>query len=317
MIKDSPDQLPPQNNEKFHDCSSSEILRTIFKNIEKLYEPQRMVTGISTGFSELDILTTGLQGGDLIIVAGRPGMGKTAFAQGIVQHATMHAEDSVSAVIFTQEMTKEQMMLRILSSESRVEFSRLGTVCLDESDWPKLTMAAASLSNEKLFIDDTPGISVSELCARARHLKSRDDLGLIVIDYLQLLNGDHAENRREEIFEIVRSLKSLAKELDIPVIVLSQLNRSLESRRDRRPIMADLREYENVEQYVDTILFLYRESVYCQACKNVDEICDKEHRTDDEIIVGKQRNGSIGTISATFITEFLRFEDKLTISERS
>lgn len=317
MTKDSSDQLAPHNNEESHDCSSIEILKTIFENIEKLYEPQRMVTGIPTGFSDLDILTTGLWGGDLIIVAGRPGMGKTAFAQSIVQHAAMHAEDSVSAVIFTQEMTKEQMMLRILSSESRVEFSRLRTVCLGDSDWPKLTMAAASLSNEKLFIDDTPGITVSELCAKARHLKAKYDLGLIVIDSLQLLNGDHAENRQQEISEIARSLKSLAKELDIPVIVLSQLNRSLESRRDRRPIMADLREYENVEQYVDIFLFLYRESVYCQACNNVDEICDKEHRTDAEIIIGKHRNGSIGTIFATFITEFLRFEDKLTISERS
>jgi replicative DNA helicase len=207
-------------------------------------------------------------------------------------------------------MSKEQLVQRMLCSVSRVDASRLRTGHLGDSDWPKLTNGAGLLSEAQIFIDDTPAISVLELRAKARRLKAEYNLGLVVVDYLQLMQGNNSESRQQEISEISRSLKALAKELNVPIIALSQLNRSLESRTDKRPVMADLRESGAIEQDADVIMFVYRETVYCDACKKRDGSCDKNHANDAEIIVGKQRNGPIGTVHLTFRGEFTRFENQ-------
>ncbi|PLX91802.1 MAG: replicative DNA helicase [Desulfuromonas sp.] len=290
--------------------STKEIMKDTFKAIEKLYERKELVTGVPSGFTELDTMTAGLQGGDLIIVAGRPSMGKTAFCVNVVEYAAMHAERRTSALIFSLEMGKEQLVQRMLCSVARVDASRLRTGHLGETDWPKLTNGAGLLSEAKIYIDDTPAISVLELRSKARRLKAEHDLGLIVVDYLQLMQGSNPESRQQEISEISRSLKALAKELNVPVIALSQLNRSLENRTDKRPIMADLRESGAIEQDADVIMFVYRESVYCEACRKRDGSCDKGHEQDAEIIIGKQRNGPIGTVHLTFRGQFTRFENQ-------
>lgn len=290
--------------------STREIMQDTFKAIEKLYERKELVTGVPTGFLDLDTMTAGLQAGDLVIVAGRPSMGKTAFCINMVEHATIHAERPAAALIFSLEMSKEQLVQRMLCSVSRVDASRLRTGHLGDSDWPKLTNGAGLLSEAQIFIDDTPAISVLELRAKARRLKAEYNLGLVVVDYLQLMQGHNAESRQQEISEISRSLKALAKELSLPVVALSQLNRSLESRTDKRPVMADLRESGAIEQDADVIMFVYRESVYCEACKRRDGSCEKNHERDAEIIIGKQRNGPIGTVHLTFRGEYTRFESQ-------
>ena len=290
--------------------STREILKDTFKAIEKLYDRKELVTGVPTGFTDLDLMTAGFQPSDLIIVAARPSMGKTAFALNLVESASVHAGKPASALVFSLEMSKEQLVQRLLCSVSKVDASRLRTGHLGESDWPKLTNGAGLLSEAQIFIDDTPGISILEVRAKARRLKAEKDLGIIVVDYLQLMTGRNSENRQQEISEISRSLKALAKELHVPVIALSQLNRSLENRTDKRPIMADLRESGAIEQDADVIMFVYRESVYCEACKKRDGSCDKGHEKDAEIIVGKQRNGPIGTVHLTFRGEFTRFENQ-------
>lgn len=286
------------------------ILKDTFKSIEKLYERKELVTGVPTGYHDLDKMTAGLQSSDLIIVAGRPSMGKTAFALNLVEYATTHADHPVPAVIFSLEMSKEQLVQRMLCSLAKVDAGRLRTGHLVESDWPKLTMAAGQLNEAELFIDDTPAISVLELRSKARRLKAEHGLGLIIVDYLQLMRGSSPENRQQEISEISRSLKALAKELALPVVALSQLNRSLESRTDKRPMMADLRESGAIEQDADVIMFVYRESVYCEDCKSRERTCEKGHEKDAEIIIGKQRNGPIGTVHLTFRGEFTRFENQ-------
>lgn len=295
--------------------STKEIMKDTFKAIEKLYERKEMVTGVPTGYTDLDTMTAGLQGGDFIVVAGRPSMGKTAFAVNVVEHAAMHSDKPISALIFSLEMGKEQLVQRMLCSVSRVDASRLRTGHLGESDWPKLTNGAGLLSEAKIYIDDTPAISVLEVRSKSRRLKAEHDLGLIVIDYLQLMQGNNPESRQQEISEISRSLKALAKELNVPVIALSQLNRSLESRTDKRPMMSDLRESGAIEQDADVIMFVYRESVYCEACRRRDGSCDKDHDKDAEIIIGKQRNGPIGTVHLTFRGQFTRFENQSNRSE--
>lgn len=287
-----------------------DILKDTFKTIEKLYDRKELVTGVPTGYLELDKMTAGLQAGDLVIIAGRPSMGKTAFALNVVEYATTHADTKAPAVVFSLEMSKEQLVQRMLCSISKVDAGRLRTGHLGESDWPKLTMGAGQMSEAPIFIDDTPAISVLELRSKARRLKAEHNLGLIVVDYLQLMRGSNAENRQQEISEISRSLKALAKELDLPVVALSQLNRSLESRTDKRPMMADLRESGAIEQDADVIMFVYRDAVYCDACKSRELSCDKGHDKDAEIIIGKQRNGPIGTVHLTFRGEFTRFENQ-------
>jgi len=290
--------------------STKEIMKDTFKAIEMLYERKELVTGVPTGYTDLDTMTAGLQPGDLVIVAGRPSMGKTAFCLNVVEYAAMHSNNPSAALVFSLEMGKEQLVQRMLCSVARVDASRLRTGHLGETDWPKLTNGAGLLSEAKIFIDDTPAISVLELRSKARRLKAEHDLGIIVIDYLQLMQGSNPESRQQEISEISRSLKALAKELNVPVIALSQLNRSLENRTDKRPIMADLRESGAIEQDADVIMFVYRESVYCEACRRRDGSCDKGHEQDAEIIIGKQRNGPIGTVHLTFRGQFTRFENQ-------
>jgi replicative DNA helicase len=290
--------------------ATRDILKDTFKTIEKLFERKELVTGVPSGFTDLDTMTAGLQPGDLVIIAARPSMGKTAFILNLVEYAAVHYQNKTPTIIFSLEMSKESLVQRMLCSISKVDASRLRTGHLGESDWPKLTNGAGLLSEAPIYIDDTPAISVLELRAKARRLKAEKNLGLIVVDYLQLMQGHNAENRQQEISEISRSLKALAKELSVPVVALSQLNRSLENRTDKRPVMADLRESGAIEQDADVIMFIYRETVYCDACKKRDGSCDKGHEKDAEIVIGKQRNGPIGTVHLTFRGEYTRFENQ-------
>ncbi len=278
------------------------ILKDTIKNIEMLYEKKEHVTGVPTGYIDLDEMTAGFQRGDLIIIAGRPSMGKTAFALNIAQYAAIHAEPEQPVAIFSLEMGKEQLVTRLLCSEARVDAGRLRTGHLNETDWPRLMHGASSLHKAKIFIDDTPAISVLEMRAKARRMRAEHRIGMIVVDYLQLMRGSgNPESRQQEISEISRSLKALAKELDVPVVALSQLNRGLESRTDKRPMMSDLRESGAIEQDADVIMFVYREEVYNK--ENVDL------KGKAEIIIGKQRNGPIGKVDLTFLGEYTRFEN--------
>jgi len=278
-----------------------DIIKSSFKTIEKLYEKRQLITGVPTGFDKLDELTSGLQPSDLIIVAGRPSMGKTALALNIAQHAAIH--DGVSSAIFSLEMAKEQLALRMLCSEAKVDAHRLRGGFLSESDWPKLTRAAGSLSEAPIFIDDTPGITVLEMRAKARRLKAENRLGLVIVDYLQLMRGrSESETREQEISDISRSLKSLAKELTVPVVALSQLNRRVEERGDRRPQLADLRESGAIEQDADVIIFIYRDEIY-----NRSE--DNPHKGRAEIIIGKQRNGPTDRFELAFLEKYTCFEN--------
>lgn len=287
--------------------SLKDILKTSFKTIEKLYEKKQIITGVPTGFSKLDELTSGLQPSDLIIVAGRPSMGKTTFALNIAQHAAIEA--GITAAIFSLEMAKEQLALRMLCSEAKIDAHRLRGGFLSESDWPKLTRAAGKLSEAPIFIDDTPAISVLEMRAKARRLKAEHNLGLIVVDYLQLMRGrTDSETREQEISDISRSLKALAKELNIPVIALSQLNRRVEERGDKRPQLADLRESGAIEQDADVIIFLYRDEVY-----NRSE--DNPNKGKAEIIIGKQRNGPTDKFELAFIDKYTCFENLSPLKE--
>jgi len=284
-----------------------EIIKDSFRTIERLFEKKSLITGVSTGFEELDRMTSGFQRSDLIIIAGRPSMGKTAFALNIAQHASI--EMDVPVAVFSLEMSKEQLAMRMLSSEARVDAQRLRKGFLGETDWPRLTTAAGALSEAKLFIDDTAAITVLEMKAKARRLKAERGLGLVVLDYLQLMRGrDQSPSREQEISEISRSLKALAKELSVPVVALSQLNRQVEARSDRRPQMADLRESGAIEQNADVILFIYRDEVY-----NRSE--DNPEKGIAEIIIGKQRNGPTGKIKLAFLKEFTRFENLAQIRE--
>jgi replicative DNA helicase len=282
-----------------------EMIKDSLKMVEKLYERKEMVTGVATGFKDLDKLTAGLQPSELIVVAGRPSMGKTAFCLNIAGYAALNA--GVGVALFSLEMAKEQLVLRMLCSEARVDNSKVRAGYLGERDFPQLANAAARLHEAPIYIDDTPAISVLELRAKARRLV-RDrgkKVGLVVVDYLQLMRGmGTAANREQEISEISRSLKALAKELRVPVIAISQLNRRVEDRGDKRPMMADLRESGAIEQDADVIAFIYRDEVYNQ--KSTD-------RGIAEIIVAKQRNGPIDTVRLAFFNEITRFED---LSER-
>jgi replicative DNA helicase len=274
------------------------------KTIERLFDKKQTVTGIPTGFTDLDKLTSGLQNSDLIIVAGRPSMGKTAFAMNIAQNAATMQEGAVPVGIFSMEMSKEQLVTRLLSSESDIEHTKLRTGMLSGTDWPKLAAAAGRLSDALMFIDDSPALSVLELRARSRRLKKEHGLGLLVVDYLQLMRGRAGADRREqEISEISRFLKALAKELNIPVIAISQLNRAPEQRseNDRRPRLADLRESGAIEQDADVIMFIYRDEVY-----NKDNDANKGVA---EIIIGKQRNGPIDTVKLVFIDKLTTFKN--------
>ena len=283
----------------FHPLKS--ILKSTFKDIERLYEKKQLITGVPSGFVDLDAKTSGFQPSDLIIIAGRPSMGKTAFALNVAQHAAQESQDPVA--LFSLEMSKEQLALRLLCSEARVDNHRLRTGNIAESDWGKLSMAAGKLADSQLWIDDTPGITMFEMRSKARRLKATNGLGMIIVDYLQLMAGpkNRSDSREQEISEISRSLKALAKELSVPVIALSQLNRKVEDRTDKRPHMADLRESGAIEQDADVILFIYRDEVYHPD--------SEEARGKAEVIIGKQRNGPTGDVQLAFINEYTRFEN--------
>ena len=276
-----------------------DMMKDSIKMVEKLFERKTMITGVPTGFRDLDSKTAGFQPSDLIIIAARPGMGKTAFSLNIASHA---AFAGYGIAIFSLEMAKEQLALRLLCAEARVDNSKVRTGYLSDRDFPKLATAAGKLHDALIFIDDTPAISVLELRAKARRL-ARDrekKLGLIIIDYLQLMRGGgSAQNREQEISEISRSLKALAKELAVPVVAISQLNRRVEERNDKTPQLSDLRESGAIEQDADVIAFIYREAAY-------------NPKSDDNtatITIAKQRNGPIGDLNLTFLKEFTRFED--------
>ncbi|WP_218918233.1 replicative DNA helicase [Desulfobulbus propionicus] len=277
------------------------IVPRAFERITRLFDKQEHITGVATGYDELDRMTAGLQPAELIILAARPSMGKTALAMNIVQHAALIGK--VAVAVFSLEMSMESLALRMLCSVGRIDSQRIRTGKLHDNDWPKLTRATGMLADAPIYIDDTPGLTVLEMRAKARRLKSEHDLGLIVVDYLQLMQGkSNSENRAQEISEISRSLKAMAKELDVPVLALSQLNRSLENRTDKRPQLADLRESGAIEQDADVIMFIYRDEVYNRAE-------DNPNRGLAEIIVGKQRNGPTGMIKLTFLGEYTTFEN--------
>jgi replicative DNA helicase len=290
--------------------SMKNIVGHSFAIVERLYERKEMVTGLPTGFVDLDERTSGLQPSDLIIVAGRPSMGKTAFCLNIAAHAAIEKRKSVA--IFSLEMSKEQLVLRLLGSESRVDAHKLRTGHLSERDWPALSNAAGRLADAPIFIDDTAAISVLETRAKARRLKADHGLDLVIVDYLQLMRGRGDEGSREqEISNISRSLKALAKELQVPVVALSQLNRAVETRpgKEKRPMLADLRESGAIEQDADVILFIYRDEVYnkCECAFDGECICGR--RGIAEVIIGKQRNGPIGKVDLTFVNRYTRFEN--------
>lgn len=283
----------------FHDINK--VLSAAVNRINFLFESGSSITGQSTGFDELDEKTSGFQNSDLIIIAGRPSMGKTSFAMNIAEHAAMTGEHPVA--VFSMEMPAEQLAMRLISSLGRVELQNLRTGKLSEQDWPRITSAITLLNQKRsVYIDDTPALTPTDLRARCRRLKREHGLGMIVIDYLQLMRGSESkENRATEISEISRSLKALAKELDVPVVALSQLNRGLEQRPDKRPIMSDLRESGAIEQDADVIIFIYRDEVY-----NPD---NPETQGTAEVLIRKQRNGPIGSVKLTFLGQFTRFEN--------
>ncbi|MEO6170441.1 MAG: replicative DNA helicase [Lysobacter sp.] len=275
-------------------------LSEAFDVLQTRYAAGGSVMGLSTGYTELDEMTAGLQPTDLLILAARPAMGKTTLALNIAEYAAIKSKKAVA--VFSMEMSASQLALRLISSNGRVNAQRLRTGQLEDEDWSRVTSAIRMLKESKIFIDDTPGLSPDSLRAKARRLKREHDLGLVVVDYLQLMAvPGNTENRATEISEISRSLKHLAKELNVPVIALSQLNRSLETRADKRPVMADLRESGAIEQDADVIMFIYRDDYY-----------NKENSPDKglaEIIIGKQRNGPTGSLKLKFFGEYTRFDN--------
>ena len=272
-----------------------------FSKIETLYETKGGITGIATGFKDLDKLTSGLQPSDLILVAARPSMGKTAFTLNVATHVAVR--EKLPVAFFSLEMSKEQLVQRMLCSEGAIDSQRLRIGELEEQDWTRLIRAADRLTNTPIFIDDTAGITVMELRSKARRLKAEHGLSLIVIDYLQLMQGrssKNGDNRQQEISEISRSLKALARELNVPVIALSQLSRSVESRQVKKPMLSDLRESGSLEQDADIVMFLYREDYYDP---------DTERKNITDVIIAKHRNGPVDTIQLFFQKQFTKFEN--------
>lgn len=289
-----------------------DIIKDTFKILQSLYSKKELVTGTPTGYVDLDEMTAGFQPGDLIILAARPSMGKTTLALNIAEYASADPRNKnrVPSVVFSLEMGKEQLVMRLFASIAKIDFGKMRTGHFQDSDWPRLQKAASTLYDSKIFIDDTPAITVLELRSKARRLKSEHDLGLIIVDYLQLMRGGaNSESRQQEISDISRSLKALAKELNVPVVALSQLNRELEKRADKRPMMSDLRESGAIEQDADVIMFVYREAVYCDQCRKRDNSCTLNHDRNAEVIIGKQRNGALGTVQLAFFGEHTRFEN--------
>jgi replicative DNA helicase len=285
-----------KNAGAFHNIK--DVLVRTYDNIEEMHNRVGEITGISTGFAELDRMTAGFQRNDLIIVGARPSVGKTAFALNIASNVAIKTGENVA--IFSLEMGAEQLVMRMLCSEGNIDAQRLRTGSLTDDDWAKLTMAMGSLSNSGIFIDDTPGVRISDIRSKCRRLQQEHGLGMILIDYLQLIlgSGRSGENRQQEVSEISRSLKQLARELKVPVIALSQLSRGVEQRQDKRPMMSDIRESGSIEQDADIVAFLYRDDYYDKESENKNII---------EIIIAKQRNGPTGTVSLAFVKEYNKF----------
>jgi replicative DNA helicase len=282
-----------------------EIIKDSIELIEALYHKKSHITGIPTGFIDFDIKTAGLQKGDLIIVAGRPSMGKSSFVTSIVEYVAV--EEKLPVAFFSLEMSKEQLMQRFLCSQAKVEIHKLRTGFLAPSEWPLLTSAAGKLSESPIYIDDTPAINVFELRAKARRLKAHHDIQLLIVDYLQMIRGlRRGESRQQEISEISQSLKSLAKELSIPIVAVSQLSRAVESRSDHRPQLSDLRESGAIEQDADLVVLLLREEYYNPI---------PENKGLAEVIIAKQRNGPVGSIFLGFLKEHMKFANLSKVRE--
>ncbi|WP_195574001.1 replicative DNA helicase [Paenibacillus sp. 1001270B_150601_E10] len=275
-----------------------DVLMEVYEKVEHLNENQGGTTGIPSGFHDLDKMTAGFQRSDLIIVAARPSVGKTAFALNIAQNVGVRAKETVA--IFSLEMSAAQLVQRMICAESNVDATRLRTGSLEDDDWEKLTMSIASLSEAEIYIDDTPGVTVADIRAKCRRLKKERGLGMILIDYLQLIHGrgKAGESRQQEVSEISRTLKQIARELEVPVIALSQLSRGVEQRQDKRPMMSDLRESGSIEQDADIVAFLYRDDYYDK---------ESEKKNIIEIIIAKQRNGPVGTVELVFLKNFNKF----------
>ena len=289
------DVLQNRNSKGY--ASIKDILVDTFDNIEKLYKKKSKVSGIESGFNDLDLKTSGLNPSELILVAARPAMGKSAFVLNIAHHVAMNVK--VPVMIFSLEMSKEQMVNRILCSEAEVDSMKVRTGDLESEDWIKLGKASGNLAESPIYIDDTPGLSPAELRAKCRKAKLEKDIGLVIIDYLQLMEGKgRSESRQNEISEISRSLKLLSKELNIPVIALSQLSRAPEARPDHRPILSDLRESGSIEQDADIVMFLYRDDYYNP---------DTEKKNVAEVIIAKNRSGSTGTVELAWIGKYTKF----------
>lgn len=293
--------IAEQTNQEGGPESIKSVLVRAVERIDELFHSTDAITGLSTGLSDLDEMTSGLQAADLVIVAGRPSMGKTTLVMNMAEDAAIKSGKPV--LVFSMEMPADSLAMRMMSSLGRIDQHRIRTGKLTDEDWPRVTSAVHMLSEAPLFIDDSPSLTPTDMRARARRLmKEHGQLGLIVVDYLQLMKvpGFKADNRTAEISEISRSLKSLAKELQVPVIALSQLNRSLEQRQDKRPVMSDLRESGAIEQDADLICFIYRDEVYNE---------DSPEKGTAEIIIAKQRNGPIGKVRVAFLGQYTRFED--------
>jgi replicative DNA helicase len=287
--------------------SLADLVPEGFQAVEEIYERKGALTGIPTGFPDIDEMTSGLQKSDLVIVAARPSMGKTSLCLNIATHLAI--KENVPVAVFSLETSKQQLVLRMLCAEARVDAHALKRGFLRDSDWPSLSRASGSLAQAPVYIDDTPGMTVLEMRAKARQLVKREkNLGLIIVDYLQLMQGKgRGENRQQEISDISRSLKALARELNVPLIALSQLSRAVESRKPPRPILSDLRESGAIEQDADVVMFIYRPDVYKRMGTGDDGMYDAESGI-AEIIISKQRNGPTGTVKLVFKKKYTRFE---------
>jgi replicative DNA helicase len=288
-----------------------DIIKDAFEMVEKLYAKKTRITGVPTGFKDLDLLTSGLQPSDLVIIAGRPSMGKTSFAVDMAEHAAMY--EKIPVAVFSLEMSKEQLVQRMMASKARIELGKIRSGFLKEEDWSKLTTAVGALYEAPIYIDDTPAQSVLEIRAKARRWKTELKIGLVIVDYLQLIRGKRgADSREQEISDISRSLKALAKEIGVPVVALSQLSRRTEQREGNRPQLSDLRESGAIEQDADVVMFVYREIVYKHMkCAPGACTCDDENKRDAEIIIAKQRNGPTGNVHLTFLNEYTKFENQV------